>query len=38
MAWGLAWTVLGIGATLGPLMTFVLRATPESQKMAGGKR
>jgi len=38
MAWGLAWTALGIGATLGPLMTFVLRATPESRQMAGGKR
>lgn len=38
MAWGLAWTALGIGAALGPLMTFLLRKTPESQKMAGGKR
>ncbi len=38
MAWGLAWTSLGIGAALGPLMTFMLRATPEAHKMAGGKR
>lgn len=38
IAWGFAWTALGIGATLGPLMTLMLRATPEAQKMAGGKR
>ena len=38
MAWGLAWTALGVGATLGPLMTLMLRATPEAHKMAGGKR
>ena len=38
MAWGFAWTALGIGAALGPLMTLMLRATPEAQKMAGGKR
>lgn len=38
MAWGLAWTALGAGAMLGPLMTVALRAAPESKKMAGGKR
>lgn len=38
MAWGLAWTSLGIGAALGPLMTLILRAKPEASKMAGGKR
>ncbi|MCK9364469.1 MAG: MFS transporter [Syntrophales bacterium] len=38
MAWGLAWTALGVGAVLGPLMTLMLRATPEAQKMAGGKK
>ncbi len=38
MAWGLAWTSLGVGAILGPLMTLKLRATPEARKMAGGKR
>ena len=38
MAWGLAWTALGIGAAFGPLMTLMLRATPEAKKMAGGKR
>ncbi|MHB8909087.1 MAG: MFS transporter [Syntrophales bacterium] len=38
MAWGLAWTSLGVGAVLGPLMTFMLRAMPEARRMAGGKR
>ena len=38
MAWGLAWTSLGIGAVLGPLMTWKLRRTPEAVKMAGGLR
>lgn len=38
MAWGLAWTSLGVGALLGPLMTLKLRGTPEARGMAGGKR
>ena len=38
MAWGLAWTSLGIGAVLGPLMTFKLRRMPEAAKMACGLR
>jgi MFS family permease len=38
MAWGLAWTVLGVGALLGPLMTLKLRALPAAQKMANGLR
>jgi MFS family permease len=38
MAWGLAWTALGVGALLGPLMTLRLRALPEARGMAGGKR
>ena len=38
IAWGLAWTALGVGAALGPLMTFMLREMPEAHKMAGGKR
>ncbi len=38
MAWGLAWTSLGVGAVLGPLMTLKLRAMPEARSMAGGKR
>ncbi|MCE5262314.1 MAG: MFS transporter [Deltaproteobacteria bacterium] len=38
MAWGLAWTVLGIGAAFGPLMTVMLRKAPEARQMACGKR
>jgi MFS family permease len=38
MAWGLAWTSLGVGALLGPLMTLKLRRTPEALSMAGGRR
>jgi MFS family permease len=38
MAWGLAWTALGVGAAFGPLMTVMLRETPEARKMACGKR
>ena len=38
MAWGLAWTVLGVGAVLGPLVTLRLRAMPEARQMAGGRR
>lgn len=37
MAWGLAWTSLGVGALLGPLMTYKLRQTPEGRGMTGGK-
>jgi MFS family permease len=37
-AWGLAWTSLGIGALLGPLMTMQLRRMPDAKHMAGGKR
>ena len=37
-AWGWAWTVLGVGAVLGPLATVRLRALRESAHMAGGKR
>ena len=37
-AWGLAWTSLGVGAVLGPLMTLGLRRMPEARQMAGGKR
>ena len=37
-AWGWAWTVLGVGAMLGPIATLRLRAMRESRKMAGGKR
>jgi MFS family permease len=37
-AWGWAWTVLGLGAMLGPIATLRLRALRESAQMAGGKR
>ncbi|HSE00339.1 MAG TPA: MFS transporter [Burkholderiales bacterium] len=37
-AWGLAWTSLGVGALLGPLMTLRLHRMPEARQMAGGKR
>ena len=37
-AWGLAWTSLGVGALLGPLVTLRLRRMPEAKQMAGGKR
>jgi MFS family permease len=37
-AWGLAWTSLGVGALLGPLMTLGMRRMPEARRMAGGKR
>lgn len=38
LAWGLAWTSLGIGAVLGPLVTWKLRRMPEAEKLAGGRR
>ncbi|MBS1214581.1 MAG: major facilitator transporter [Proteobacteria bacterium] len=38
MAWGLAWSSLGVGALLGPIMTLKLRALPEARSMAGGRR
>ncbi len=37
-AWGLAWSTLGVGALLGPLVTWRLRRLPEAEKMAGGLR
>lgn len=36
--WGLAWTSVGVGALLGPLMTWQLRRMPEASQMAGGRR
>jgi MFS family permease len=38
LAWGLAWTTIGAGAVLGPLMTIKLRKMPEALRMAGGRR
>ena len=35
-AWGLAWTLLGVGALPGPWMTRRLRRMPESERMGGG--
>ncbi|MBI3042254.1 MAG: MFS transporter [Betaproteobacteria bacterium] len=36
--WGLAWSSVGVGALLGPLMTWRLRRMPEALQMAGGRR
>ncbi|MBI2354450.1 MAG: MFS transporter [Deltaproteobacteria bacterium] len=36
--WGLAFASLGIGALTGPFFMWMLRRTPESRKMAGGRR
>lgn len=38
MAWGLAFSSLGVGALLGPLAILWLRRLPESTSMAGGRR
>ena len=37
-AWGLAWSSLGAGALLGPLVTWRLRRLPGAERMAGGLR
>lgn len=36
--WGWAFSMLGLGALIGPWTMFRLRAMPESLKMAGGKK
>jgi MFS family permease len=36
--WGLAWSSIGVGALLGPLMAWQLKRLPEAATMAGGKR
>lgn len=38
LAWGLAWTSLGLGALPGPLMSWWLKRRPEAVRMAGGLR
>ncbi len=38
LAWGLAFSSLGLGAILGPAAIYGLRRLPESRKMAGGRR
>ena len=36
--WGLAWGALGLGALLGPFLTWKLRRMPAARQMANGKR
>jgi MFS family permease len=38
LAWGLAWTTLGLGGLLGPVAIWRLRRLPEAQRLAGGRR
>jgi MFS family permease len=38
VAWGFAWSALGLGAVLGPLVTWKLRQMPEAGQLAHGKR
>jgi len=38
VVWGLAWTVLALGAVPGPVFTWILRRDPASLAMAGGRR
>lgn len=36
--WGWAYTILGVGAIIGPLVILKLRAMPESRRMARGQK
>ncbi|MDP1984608.1 MAG: MFS transporter [Sulfuritalea sp.] len=38
LIWGLAWSTLGLGGLLGPLVIWRLRRMPEAIRLAGGKR
>lgn len=38
VAWGLAWSILGLGAAAGPVATWKLRRMPEAAMLAGGLR
>lgn len=38
MVWGLAWSTLGLGGLLGPVVIWRLRRLPQAVKLAGGKR
>ena len=38
VVWGLAWSTLGLGGLLGPLVIWRLRKMPQAQKLAGGRR
>ena len=35
--WGIAFATLGAGALVGPVFMWLLRKSPQSRKMAGGK-
>lgn len=36
--WGIAWSLLALGALPGPVFTWLLRRSPESARLAGGRR
>lgn len=38
VVWGLAWSTLGVGGLLGPVVIWRLRRMPAAIKLAGGKR
>ncbi len=38
VVWGLAWSTLGLGGLLGPVVIWRLRRMPEASRLAGGKR
>lgn len=38
VVWGLAWSTLGLGGLLGPVVIWRLRRMPEAIRLAGGKR
>ncbi|MCX7166298.1 MAG: MFS transporter [Rhodocyclales bacterium] len=38
LVWGLAWSTLGLGGLLGPVVIWRLRRMPEAVKLASGKR
>jgi MFS family permease len=38
VVWGLAWSTLGIGGLLGPVVIWRLRRMPEASRLAGGRR
>ena len=38
VVWGLAWSTLGVGGLLGPVVIWRLRRMPVAIKLAGGKR
>ena len=38
VVWGLAWSTLGLGGLLGPIVVWRLRRMPEAAQLANGKR